>query len=109
MASKQATVDYLLDQMSAAGKVTAKKMFGEYGLYLQEKMFALVCDDRLFFKVTEAGQQLIEKVKLAPPYPGAKPCLLIAEEQWDYSDYLVALVKATAKALPLPVKKPKKT
>ena len=31
MASKQETVDYILAQISGAGVVRAKKMFGEYG------------------------------------------------------------------------------
>ena len=42
MGSQQSTVDFVLDQMSAAGAVSAKKMFGEYGVYLDEKMVALV-------------------------------------------------------------------
>ncbi|RYF09624.1 MAG: hypothetical protein EOO77_23380 [Oxalobacteraceae bacterium] len=50
MGSQQSTVDFVLDQMSAAGAVSAKKMFGEYGVYLDEKMVALVCDDVLFIK-----------------------------------------------------------
>jgi TfoX/Sxy family transcriptional regulator of competence genes len=29
MASKQSTVDFIVEQMAAAGTVTAKKMFGE--------------------------------------------------------------------------------
>ncbi len=48
MASQQQTVDYLLEQMAGAGAVSARKTFGEYGLHLDGKMFALVCDDRLF-------------------------------------------------------------
>ena len=37
MASKQSTVDFLLDQFAGAGAVSAKKMFGEYGVYLDGK------------------------------------------------------------------------
>jgi TfoX/Sxy family transcriptional regulator of competence genes len=56
MASKQGTVDFILEQIAAAGTVSAKKMFGEYALYCDGKMVALVCDDQLFVKITEAGK-----------------------------------------------------
>jgi TfoX/Sxy family transcriptional regulator of competence genes len=32
MATSQGTIDYLLEQMAEAGAITAKKMFGEYGV-----------------------------------------------------------------------------
>ena len=71
MASSQRTVDVILEQAEGAGTMTAKKMFGEYGLYLDGKMIALVCDDRLFVKPTLAGRLHIGEVQEEPPYPGA--------------------------------------
>jgi len=43
-------VDYLLEQMQLLGPVTAKAMFGGYGIYIDDLMFALVADDVLYFK-----------------------------------------------------------
>ena len=51
MASRQETVDFIIDQTVNAGLVTAKKMFGEYAIYHDTKVVALVCDDDLFIKV----------------------------------------------------------
>ena len=48
MASNPELVQYIADQLSPCGTITFKKMFGEYGLYLNGKMFASVCDDTLF-------------------------------------------------------------
>jgi TfoX/Sxy family transcriptional regulator of competence genes len=59
--------------MENAGTITAKSMFGEYGLYAEGKIFAVVCDNKLFIKPTEAGRTYIVDVVEAPPYPGAKP------------------------------------
>ncbi len=107
MASDQKFVDFVLDQMDISGQVTCKKMFGEYGLYFGDKLFALVCDNKLFVKPTVAGRAYIADVVEAPPYPGAKPCFLI-EEKLEDSDWLKKLVSITAKELPEPKPRKKK-
>lgn len=107
MASSAQTLDFLLDQLSGE-PLSARKMFGEYCLYLGEKPIALLCDDQLYLKPTEAGRALLAHVQEAPPYPGAKPHLLISADQWEDRDWLRQLVHATAAALPPPKKrKPK--
>lgn len=106
MSSQQKTVDYILEQSAAAGAMTAKKMFGEYGLYCDGKVMAFVCDDQLFIKPTEAGRAYLGAVTEAPAYPGSKLYFLIDGDRWDDADWLAGLVKATADALPAP--KPKK-
>ena len=70
-------MDFLLDQLSGAGEVSAKKMFGDYCLYLAGKTVALVCDDQMFLKPTVAGKNLLAELIEGAPYPGAKPHLLI--------------------------------
>ena len=106
MASDQKFVDFIVDQIQGAGTISCKKMFGEYGLYADQKIFALVCDNKLFIKPTEAGRQFIGNVVEAPPYPGAKPSFLI-EEQIEDREWISELVRITVAALPEP--KPKKT
>ena len=106
MSSQQQTVDYILEQSADAGTMTAKKMFGEYGLYCDGKVMAFVCDDQLFIKPTEAGRSYLGAVTEAPAYPGSKMYFLIDGDRWDDADWLAGLVKATADDLPAP--KPKK-
>lgn len=109
MASKQANVDFVLEQMTDAGEVSARKMFGEYAIYLQGKIIALFCDDELFIKPTDAGRALLGKVKEAPPYPGAKPWFLISGDRCEDGELLSELARTTANALPAPKPKaPKK-
>ncbi len=107
MATKQSTIDFLLDQISQAGVVSARKMFGEYGIYCDGKMPALVCDDQLFIKPTEAGKAFIGEVEEVPPYTGAKSYFLISGEKWDDQEWLSELVAITAREIPLPIKKKK--
>ena len=46
--------DYVMELMADWATVSARKMFGGYGLYREGLMFALIADDELFFK-TDAG------------------------------------------------------
>jgi TfoX/Sxy family transcriptional regulator of competence genes len=105
MASDKEFVEFVLDQIEHAGEISARKMFGEYGIYSDGKLFALVCDNKLFIKPTETGREFIRNVVEAPPYPGAKSSFLI-EEQIEDREWLSELVRITLKELPEP--KPQK-
>ncbi|MES2824689.1 MAG: TfoX/Sxy family protein [Pseudomonadota bacterium] len=104
MASDEDFVLYLAEQMHTAGVIRYKKMFGEYAFYCNEKVVALVCDNQLFVKPTQAGRLFIHDIKEAPAYPGAKLSFLI-EWQYEDSEWISELIKITTKELPTP--KPK--
>jgi len=108
MSTTQNTVDFLLEQLGTLKPVSARKMFGEYALYYQAKVVALICDDQLFVKPTEAGRTFLKEVEEKPAYPGAKPYFLISGEKWDDAEWLSELIKLTAQELPVPKPKRKK-
>lgn len=108
MASSQSTVDFILDQMGGAPVLSYKKMFGEYALYREDKLIALVCDDQLFVKPTEPGRAYLGTPDEAPPYPGAKNSFRIGGERWDDGAWMAELARLTARALPPPKPKKKK-
>lgn len=105
MASRQTTIDFILEQIADAGAVSAKKMFGEYGIYCDGKMVALVCDDQLFVKPTESGRSFIGNITEGVPYPGAKAYFLITGDKWDNRNWLSELIRISATELPVPQKK----
>jgi TfoX/Sxy family transcriptional regulator of competence genes len=105
MASKQANVDFVLEQMAEAGDVSARKMFGEYGIYCRGKIVALFCDDQLFVKPTVTGKAFIGEVTEGQPYPGAKPWFLVTGDRCEDGEWLSALIRITERELPAP--KPK--
>lgn len=76
--------------------VSARAMFGEYGLYYKGKNFALVCDNTLFVKVTEPGRAVAGRIATASPYPGAKPAFKISSAGLKDREWLLALVQATS-------------
>ena len=93
MKSKQSNVDFILEQIADAGTVSAKKMFGEYGVYCDGKMVAMICDDQLFVKPTDSGRAFIGSVTEGFPYPGAKACFLISGDKWDDRAWWTELVR----------------
>lgn len=107
MATSKEFVNFVLDQIENAGAIEAKKMFGEYGLYLDGKIVGLICDDKLFIKPTVSGRAYIENVVELPPYEGAKPSFLI-EEKIEDRKWLSELIKITYRELPDPKPKKKK-
>jgi TfoX/Sxy family transcriptional regulator of competence genes len=100
-------MDYILDQLSGVRDVSARKMFGEYAIYCGRKVVALVCDDTLFVKITDAGKNFVgEQYAEGEAYPGAKPSMLIDGDLIEDREWLAELVEITAAHLPAP--KPKK-
>lgn len=104
MATDKVFVDFVLDQIENAGEITAKKMFGEYGVFSDGKIFALICDNKLFIKPTESGRAFIQDVHEASPYKGAKPSFLIDDKLED-RDWLSELIRISLLELPKPKKK----
>ena len=108
MASDKNFVEFVMDKIENAGALRSRSMFGEYAIYANEKLFCLVCDNKVFIKPTQAGRDFIENVLEAPPYPGAKPCFLI-EEKLEDREWFSQLVRITVKELPEPKPKKKKS
>ena len=100
MASNPDFVQYIVDQCSGAGEITARKMFGDYCVYCSGKPFGLVSDNGFYVKPTEEGRRLLRIEDMRPPH--------FYIEDVDDRDYLSALVRATCAELPEPKPKNKK-
>ena len=106
MASNPDLVQYIVDQCSGAGEIEARKMFGDYTLYCNAKVFGLVSDNGFYLKPTEECRPLLKTQDMRPPYDGAKPHFY--SEDIDDHDYMSLLVSTTCKALPEPKAKKRK-
>ena len=107
MASKKEFLEFVLDQIENAGEITHKYMFGEYAIYSNGIIFALLSDNKLYIKPTESGRAFIKTPEEAPPYPGAKMWFLI-EEKLEDRKWLSELIRISLPELPLPKLKKKK-
>jgi DNA transformation protein len=50
MSRRSEYVDFVLEQLASLGEVSARAMFGGRGIYQGDICFAIVVDDRLYFK-----------------------------------------------------------
>jgi DNA transformation protein len=55
-----------LELLSGIPLVRAKRMFGGHGIFHNDLMFALTCDDGLFFKVDDENRATFENHGLDP-------------------------------------------
>lgn len=98
-------IQYVLEQIGPAGDISVRKMFGEYGLYMDGKVMGLICDNQVFLKKTGAGTDLLgEDAMEGYAYPGAKASFVF--ENLDDQDFVIEVLRATWEQLPYP--KPKK-
>ena len=61
-----AFIDHVLDLLQAFGPVRAKKMFGGYGVFLDDLVFAIVADDVLYFKADADNAHQFDALDLPP-------------------------------------------
>lgn len=106
MASDLDFVEYVCEQISGAGAITYRKMFGEYGIYCNGKVIGVICDNQFFVKKTEAGVSLCPNCEEAAPYTGAKAHLVI--DSVDDRDLMARFIAVTYQELPAPKPKKKK-
>ncbi len=104
MATDKSFFDFVMEQLEGLGCVSGRKMFGEYAVYYEDKVVALLCDNQFFIKPTERGRAYIGEVVEAPAYPGAKNSFLI-EDRLEDREWLMELIRITAAELAPPKKK----
>jgi DNA transformation protein len=71
MAVSDEFIDYVIDQLSAWGEVSARRMFGGAGLYCDGTMFGLIADDVAYLKVDDSNRDDFIRAGSSPfnPYP----------------------------------------
>ena len=81
-------------------------MFGEYAIYVGDKVVGFICDDTLFIKPGPVDPAVLEGTFPGQAYPGSKDYHTVPGELLEDREWLQAAVGGTADALPPP--RPKK-
>ena len=104
MATTKDYAAFVCDCVFRYGEVRARKMFGEYMVYLNDRPILLVCDNTVFVKkLPEVSALLPENAPSGYPYEGAKEYYILDIENSELNDRLIPLL---IEITPLP--KPKK-
>lgn len=72
MATSKEFIEYVCDRVAQFGAVNAKKMFGEYMVYIDAKPVLLVCDNTVFVKKLPELSEIMSGADCGFPYDGAK-------------------------------------
>lgn len=105
MSTQKETVDFILEKLGHPKHFSTRAMFGEYALYANKKVVALICDDQLYVKIVPPSKELEDVCEKDEPYPGAKPHYLVEEDQLSKLDNLPGILFDIAKSLPAKKKK----
>ena len=94
MTEKNIVEDYA-NLLRVFGEVRYRAMFGEYGVYINEKFQAIVGDNRLFLKIKGLPEETIEALfgNQNQPYEGAKNYAEVSMEKIENPEW-VEQVKA---------------
>jgi DNA transformation protein len=105
MSTSSSTLDYILECLSWIPELRAKAMFGEYGIYSGEKMFALACDGILFFKTFPETIEFFEDTN-TKAYPWSRNTAPANPDWLENGEELLKIANLTISLTPPP--KPKK-
>ena len=106
MASTKDYVDYVCERVNGFGMINAKKMFGEYMVYINAKPILLICDNTVYVKMLEEINAAMAEEETGHPYNGAKLHYILDVENEELMHRVVPVLEKITK---IPVKKKKKS
>jgi len=95
---------YVCEQLEGIGAVRARKMFGEYMVYVNDKPVILVCDDTVFVKMLPCLEELLGEAPTGYPYNGAKEHYILDPDDREGMQKAALLAETVT---PLPKKRKK--
>lgn len=105
MATSKEFIDYVLECLSHIEGISARKMFGDYALYMFNRVMGFVCDDQVFLKILPGSTRILgESAPTGEAYSGSK--LYYRIEDLEDNDKMALLFRALYEDVPEP--KPKK-
>ena len=104
MACTTEFIDFVCSQLQGAGDVRAKKMFGDWCIYIDEKPVVLACDNLCYVKMLPVIAEMMEGAERGFPYNGAKEHYILDVE---HGERAIQVVRKLLPVIPYPKKKKK--
>ncbi|MGN0211438.1 MAG: transcriptional regulator [Muribaculaceae bacterium] len=83
MACDPEFIDFVSSQLNGAGTIRARRMFGDWMIYVDEKPVVMAFDNLCYVKMHPAIGGLMSDAATGFPYPGAKPHYILDIEHRD--------------------------
>jgi TfoX/Sxy family transcriptional regulator of competence genes len=105
MATSREYIDYVMECLNHIEGVDTRRMFGEYALYMFNRVMGFVCDDQVLLKVLPGSTRVLgEDAPTGEAYPGSKQYYIIGD--LEDSDKMALLFRSLFEDVPEP--KPKR-
>ncbi len=106
MAVSESYRAFVLEQLGRVTPVTAKSMFGGIGIYAEGLFFALIAEDRLYFKVDEKTRPEFERMGMEPFRPYGEEHAMgyyevpadVVEDPRELADWMRRAIAVASKA-----------
>ncbi len=105
MACSNDYIEFVCTQIERIGVVRARKMFGDYCIYIDEKPILLACDNIVYIKKHKAIEPLMQDAECGFPYDGAKEHYILDIEHREQAE---TVIKTLLPHIPYPKSKAKK-
>lgn len=104
MACSTEFIDFLCDMLSPLGEVRARKMMGDYIIYLNDKCVITACNNTAFVKKLPCIAELMADAETGCAYEGAKEGYIL-----DFQDRqkVLKVISVLWEVLPFPKSKKK--
>ena len=107
---KSSFVDYVTDDLlGGTSGVRSRAMFGGYGIYKNDTIFAIIVDDELYYKVDDSNRRDFEKLNSEPFTYAAKGRKRVTMSYWklpaEVMDDSQLLEEWTDKAMRVAIKR----
>ena len=79
MACSTVFIEFVCELLAPLGEIRARKMMGDYIIYLNEKNIASACDNNLYVKMYPQLEELLKGAEIGKPYQGAKDHYILDE------------------------------
>jgi TfoX/Sxy family transcriptional regulator of competence genes len=106
MACSPDFIEYVREQIAGTGEIRARKIFGEYMVYVNDKPVLLVCDNTVFVKQLDCLTAEMKSAAVGTPYLGARPHYILDIDDDALGKKIVRMLEA---AIPIPKPRKKKS
>ncbi|WP_293699659.1 TfoX/Sxy family protein [uncultured Agrococcus sp.] len=100
MSTSRETAARILDALDPL-PVRVHPMFGEYAVYLDDRNFGFIVDDRLMLKPVPEAEELTEHLARGRVHPESKLYPIVEEDELHESDWLFEVVQTIASTQPV--------